>query len=211
MLAAMLSLAGMFGATAARAATYDVTLSGNVADFTQSQFVFDGFNFDQFSLPLTVVDSTLPITVAQGDSIDSTVTLDQAYTVPVGPARTYFLQYLDGASFPGGDTGVEGTFTFFNGGTEVAQYSYDSTTSNGLAAFAAVFAPSNPSFTFTSFTDDLTITSLATPGTLDSSSFEYDLLSNAVPEPATWGLMLFGFGLAGASLRRAKRAARAAV
>lgn len=34
------------------------------------------------------------------------------------------------------------------------------------------------------------------------NSFELDNISAAVPEPATWGLMIFGFGAVGVSLRR---------
>lgn len=42
------------------------------------------------------------------------------------------------------------------------------------------------------------------------NSFELDRLAvSAVPEPATWGLMLLGFGLAGYAIRRRMRAERA--
>jgi hypothetical protein len=37
----------------------------------------------------------------------------------------------------------------------------------------------------------------------------FDVLSGGVPEPASWALMLVGFGGAGAALRRRRRAARA--
>lgn len=36
-------------------------------------------------------------------------------------------------------------------------------------------------------------------------AFEIDQISAAAPEPATWGMMILGFGFAGASLRRRKR------
>ncbi|WP_425228639.1 PEPxxWA-CTERM sorting domain-containing protein [Sphingomonas sp.] len=37
------------------------------------------------------------------------------------------------------------------------------------------------------------------------AAFEIDALAAAVPEPATWGLMILGFGLAGAALRVRRR------
>ena len=38
------------------------------------------------------------------------------------------------------------------------------------------------------------------------NSFEFDNISTAVPEPATWALMIGGFGLVGATARRRARA-----
>ncbi len=43
-----------------------------------------------------------------------------------------------------------------------------------------------------------------------SNAFEFDnvaVVSGAVPEPATWAMMLFGFGVVGSALRRRNRAA----
>jgi hypothetical protein len=42
-------------------------------------------------------------------------------------------------------------------------------------------------------------------------SFEIDDLVTAAPEPATWGMMILGFGLAGAQLRSRRRSAKLAV
>ena len=36
----------------------------------------------------------------------------------------------------------------------------------------------------------------------DSNSFEFDNLAAGVPEPATWALLISGFGLVGAAMRR---------
>jgi hypothetical protein len=48
-------------------------------------------------------------------------------------------------------------------------------------------------------------------GTVSAEITHYSsvVVDNAVPEPATWALMLVGFGLAGASLRRPSRRAAA--
>jgi hypothetical protein len=37
------------------------------------------------------------------------------------------------------------------------------------------------------------------------AAFEIDQIYSAAPEPATWGMMILGFGLAGAALRRTSR------
>lgn len=43
------------------------------------------------------------------------------------------------------------------------------------------------------------------------AAFEIDDLVTAAPEPATWGMMILGFGLAGAQLRSRRRSAKLAV
>ena len=42
--------------------------------------------------------------------------------------------------------------------------------------------------------------------TSDQNAFEFDTLRGGVPEPASWGLMILGFGAAGSMLRRRKAA-----
>jgi hypothetical protein len=188
----------------AQAATWDLTYTGAVAVFTTSSFNFDGFNFEQYSLPLTETDGLNPV-VSQGDTIDSTVTLDQAYAIAQAPARNYYLQYFFGSGFTGDGTAVNGVFTFYNAGTEVASYVYSSTTSSELASFAALYQPLNTAFTFDSFTNDLTISTLSAPASLTGSSFEYDLLTSAVPETSTWAMLLTGFiGLGFVGYRKAQ-------
>lgn len=43
----------------------------------------------------------------------------------------------------------------------------------------------------------------------DQNAFEFDGLAGAVPEPATWTMMIMGFGAAGAMLRSRRRAVAA--
>jgi PEP-CTERM motif len=106
---------------------------------------------------------------------------------------------------------VTSQFDFYNGATLVNSFSTISSTSNALASFAAVFTPNNGAFTFDSFTNRVVIDILDQPATLDSSSFNYSLVSNAVPEPASWALMLGGFGLVGSAFRRGNGRRRAKV
>ena len=201
-LRALAILCSVSAAGAATAATYTIDVNGQVANFQESQFTFNNNHYDEFYLPLS---GYTPVTVAQGDMINSTVTLDQSYTVPASLLHTDFLQYFFGQNFPNENTGVDGTFTLYNQGAVVATYGYSSTTSSALASYAALFPPLNGAVTFDLFTNDFTINTLATPATISSSAFEYALVSPGVPEPATWGLMLIGLGLAGGGLRRRGR------
>jgi hypothetical protein len=194
------------GAGQAQATTFDRSLTGVVANFSESQFNFSGLHFDRFDLPLSGLDSSDSFTVAQGDIINEIVTLDTPYTIPTSMVRTDILQYLTGSSFPSENTGVDGTFTFFLGGSQVGSFGYSSTTSSSLASFAANFPPNNGAFTWDSFTNGFTINTLATPATLDGSFFEYELASTPVPEPAAWAMMLVGFGLIGGAMRTQSRA-----
>ncbi len=193
----------------AQAASFGLTLSGNVADFFNFPAECCGVSFNEFSLDLSGLDASNAITVSQGDTINAVVTLDQLYTIPASPDRTDILLYLFGSAFPDEDTGVQGTFTFFSGGVEVASYGYGSGTSNQLAAFAALSPPNNTALTFDSFTNDLTITKLAQSATLDRANFTYSLDTTipAVPEPASWAMMIGGFGLIGAAMRGRKSVA----
>lgn len=188
-------------ASGAHAATYTVTQTGAIADFQASQFDFGGNHYNRFILPLSGLDSSNAFTVSQGDSIDATVTLDGAYTIPQSQLYTNILQIFTGSAFPNENTGVDGTFTFFDGLTQVASFGYSSTTSGDLASYAANFPPNNGAFTFDSFTNDLVINTLATPATVDGGYFFYDLVSHAVPEPATWAMMLVGLGMVGGAMR----------
>ncbi len=54
------------------------------------------------------------------------------------------------------------------------------------------------------------ITSILFSNNGDCDSFVLDNLASAAPEPGTWGMMILGFGLAGAALRRRRRVSVAA-
>ncbi len=189
----------------AHASVYTVDLTGMISDFSETTFNSGGSHYDRFILtPLSGLDSSNAITVSQGDTINSTVTLDNPYFIPTSPSYTNILQFFTGSSFPSENTEVQGTFDFYDGGSLVGSFTYLSTTSNSLASYAANFPPNNAGFTFDSFTNDFQITTLGIPATLDGSYFFYDLVQ--VPEPSA--LALFGAGLVGfagfAAYRRRK-------
>ena len=200
-----LALAVVLAATApsiSQAAVFNIALTGTAGGFSHSQTDFSGLHFEQFSQALDSPD--FGFTVSQGDTVNTTVTFDGLVTIPASMVRTDLVQYLSGSSFPGVNTQVTGTYNFFNGASLVETFSFTSSTFGGLASFSAVFPPGNHAFTFDSFTDNFDVTTLSAPGTIDRSSFTYSLVSAlpGIPEPATWALMISGFGLAGMALRR---------
>ncbi|MEY2883056.1 MAG: hypothetical protein RL490_780, partial [Pseudomonadota bacterium] len=195
-------------AAPAAAATYNVDLTGVVADFQNVQFDSLGSHYDRNTLQLAGLDATNAITVAQGDTIKATVTLDQLYTMPASALYTNFLHYFTGSAFPSQSTEVNGSFNLFNAGTLVATFAYSSSTADQLSSYALISPPDNGAFSFDSFTNDVTITTLATPATIDGSAFTYDLVSTAVggvPEPSTWAMLVLGFGVIGGTLRKRAR------
>ncbi len=201
--AAIAALALGASATPAYAVTHILNLTGNVGDFTNFQQTAFGLNFDRYFLNLQGLDDNNAITVAQGDEINSTVTLDQVLTIPQSEVRTDLLQFLFGNGFSGAPVETSGEFNFFNGAALVGTFAYTAGTSSQLATFAAVFPPNNGAFSFDSFTNNLLITTLDQSATLNASSFNYNLVSNAaVPEPATWAMLIAGFGLVGGAMRR---------
>jgi len=196
---AVLCAAGM---AQAQATTYTLNLTGSVSDGLPYSFIngstqYDGWNLQLSGLPLS-------LTLAQGDVVNATITLDQPYTIPAStPAgiSTTFGLYLSSSSNPAIDTGTSGSTAFFNGG--VAGPSGAAGTGSSEPVNSAVFFAPQGSITFDSVTSNFTITSLATPLNIDGASISYQTQS-AVPIPGTaW---LFGSGLIGLLYQRRRAA-----
>lgn len=71
----------------------------------------------------------------------------------------------------------------------------------------AVFLPANSGLDFSkhtfTYTSDTLYFGFNDNGSRDADYDDYVIkITSAVPEPATWGLMLVGFGLMGAAMRR---------
>jgi hypothetical protein len=214
----LLSAAGALASPVAHATTYNLTLTGSVADFTESVFSIGPVNFDSFLFPLSGLDSSNELSVMAGDTINSTVTFDQPLTIPGSQYRTDIAHYYFGnfTISPPSDVSASGTVTFFDGATPVATFSWGGTGAASVVGVTILFKPDNGPLTFTSFTDSLTIGAIPLPQTfvtLDSSDFYYALGSTAVPEPPAWTMLLAGFGgmgaVAGIARRRTSRRALA--
>ncbi|MGZ3377270.1 MAG: PEPxxWA-CTERM sorting domain-containing protein [Phenylobacterium sp.] len=187
----------------ALADTFDISLTGQVANFSFSSQDCCGAHFDQAFLSLDGLNADNAFTVHNGDTVNAAITLDQDLTIPASVTRTNVGFFLFGSAFPNIDTGVGGALTFFEGMTQVAQLGGGTGTHGALALALDFFPPDNGPLTFNNFTADFTINNLSQAATLDSAGMDYSLVRDvaAVPEPATWALMLIGFGGLGAMLR----------
>lgn len=203
----------LVGPGSALAAVYDLQLTGVLADgayFTSSNTQF-------FDLDLLTEDGFSPFELAVGDVINLTVTLDGSLAVPAGTGTTFFgVDVLTSRRFddpPGGATVSFGEVTPLDG--ELAGTTYGSACTNCVAA-SLILSP-GPAFSVSQFTASITIENLP-PFELDDSpvfasgfqlGYQVGDLAGAVPEPATWAMMIGGFALSGAALRRRRQTAAA--
>jgi hypothetical protein len=121
-------------------------------------------------------------------------------------------------SFSGGVQAAGGNFFGSNisGGFEAGNVTLRATDAGGSVMQTIVGA--NPT-SFLGFVSDGLLTSLSISADQPAAGFLWPTVDNltlaraavmgpGVPEPATWAMMLAGFGLAGSAVRRRQRAAR---
>ena len=214
-LIAAAALAGLALAGAAHAATETLTLTGTVADSTYGTFSSGGITYNTWTLPLGGLP-TNGVTVSQGDEVDGTITLDQAFTVHIPPSGNFSSSdVIFGGIFSSSDNQASGTTTFLNGTSQVATGFGGSISVSALTFGAGLFSP--PKITFNTIGLDYNITGLAQPATLTSATLEMFVPNGsfssggggAIPEPAAWSLMLVGVGGLGSALRSRRRPAAA--
>jgi hypothetical protein len=193
----------------AQAANFVININAQTANFQRSLTPLDPFLFDKSELFLNENDFGAPVTVMQGDTISSTISLDQRYTIQASQLETKVNQFFLGSGFSGALTDVDGVFEFFDGASLVKSVNYSSLISGALASSFGLLPPNNGAFSFDRIVNNLTITTLDQPATLFRTQFRYTLISinnpAPVPEPATWAMLITGFGLVGGAMRRRTR------
>ncbi len=199
--AAAAALALSFAAVpAAEAATvFSGTVNNVNANHADPGLVVETGNFNSFSLPLEVGVTSAPVglfsiwtnesDIGWDDLASSAIFVQLQFTAPAGPwaggpigGETFGVW---GVFREGGKVEWDGpaTYTFGNGGK--LEVSLNDTYFNwGDYAWNP---KTNPGQQY---------------GAVVSGNFKLIDLPSAVPEPATWAMMITGFGLAGVAIRR---------
>ena len=201
--------------TPALAAVHVLNLTGTVANGFSGGFDSGGLHIDFYQLVLDGL--TTPFSVEAGDTIQTNLTLDQSFTIPASQFGTFVtLSFFAGAFDPTIAVQASGSFDFSNLGSPFLS---SSTTFGSNFPVAGYFSGGTaqpgtgtpgPSITFDQITSILNIDSVLQNGApiaipVETATFSYQLNSAAtggIPEPASWALMIAGFGLTGAAMRR---------
>jgi hypothetical protein len=127
-----------------------------------------------------------------GDFI-GTNTLTQSFATTIG--RTYDFSF-DSATFGGGPQQVS-----YNIGGQTGTTNLTAANFAGLRTFTGSFVASATTSTASFF-------NTTGPDSVDASVDNVSVVAS-VPEPATWGMMIVGFGMVGVATRRRKAAVAA--
>ena len=202
------SLAAVFGASPASAASYVFDLTADPATA-----VYSG---DTFFLDIPYGGSEFEIAV--GDDITVNLTLTSPLTTPTLQSFQDGVLFLDvllnqGLGTPPGGLTVD-TTTTLNDGTFAGETQFSGCVNCVFSAFGKSGA--DTPFTFSSLTatfDVLDLAATSDPVLGQGFRLSFGVFGSppgGVPEPATWAMMLGGFGVAGGALRQ-RRAVRVAI
>lgn len=217
----LVAAAIMAAASPAAATVHTLTLTGDLATATSVTFNVGPNQLTQAALTLT---GFTPFTLVAGDEIDYSVAFT-GFMFGV-PAYDYFrlpaaaagpFGQLFGINFGRSDdtnpanASNAGTATPVGPVGDQTGVSYAGACSNCLTPIMGRAPGPFGSFGFHGL-DGSTIVALDGSYDVDKISFTYQVqtgLAAAVPEPESWALLLAGFGLTGALLRRRKQLATA--
>ncbi len=191
----------------ASAATYDLSLTGSLANAQYSVVIDSGSEFDTLSLALSGLNPSNAITVLQGDVIHATITFGQSVPLPASVDNTLLAFVLGGTNFPNIETGTSAaTISLFSLGVPVTSGGTDCAIPSGLAACYVLSPPDNKALVFDTVTANFTIAALGQPVVLDNATV-VAVLARPVPEPGALALVLTGLGVLVAGARRRRRSA----
>jgi hypothetical protein len=149
--------------------------------------------------------------LAEGDIFDFTLDFLGAQSLTF--SSTSFLWAFSYSGSPTSDIVGTGTLSLLDGLGNVIETSFLKTSTEGSAHFGQQFGAADfasglsGSITFsglryTGTLDDYLEPGLTTRNYADNPGFFFNANTAAVPEPASWALMIAGFGLVGSAMRR---------
>ena len=207
-----LAAAALTVAAPAAATVHTISLTGTIAGTTTNNFTVGTNTYHTGNL---VLDPFTPFTLEVGDQILATITLDSAFFVPASGEQLFGINFFDanGESPIGedGSTNNFGTVVFSLNGGATARTGGDITEgacSNCLTAITGAIP--GAAFSFDGLNLDETVTGLTSPFDVGQVTISYQLrdLAGALPEPASWAMVIGGMGFVGFARRR-QRATRA--
>lgn len=205
--------AALVMAAPAAATTIVLNLTANPVNTTTNTFTFNGDIYNSADL---IFDPFDPFTIEEGDIIEATITFTSGFTVPASGEQFFGVNFLGvDSDSPPGYPDNEGpmnngtlVFAYTGGATGLPNDTQGGSCGNCLTSIGGQ-SPGN-SFIFNSIKLTETVTALNAPFTIGRASFSYQLRDvAAVPEPATWAMMIGGFGLVGGAMRRRRVGAMA--
>lgn len=171
----------------AQAATHVLTLTGSVNDISTGSFDVAGVLFETGVLELS---GFTPFVLSDGDDVEVTVTVtDGAFVVPTRDVMFF------GLNFDGDDMPVTSSST--------GEFSFDGGPPVGAGCCTSViYGQNGGALSFTTLFATAAF-GLDSPYEVNRISISYQVNNTAaVPEPASWALMITGFAGAGFMLRR---------
>lgn len=193
-LALLATTAALALATPASAAAIIYTISGNGSG------TLDGNSFTDADFTFTLSGDTDDITDVGG-----------AFTLDPLDSATFDIAGAGSGTFSiatrlGQNTGNNVIFFSLagNGGSDL--FDFDIGFNQDLSVEFGPLPNVAPVFALNQFTDIATSGGLLGFDVADNVQFSSTLVGGAVPEPATWAFMIFGFGAIGGAMRRQRKA-----